>query len=232
MGRNDEELTPRQLSHISERLHHILGRDVLHPDISPIAALPDRAKHITEVNFAAVPVGTGNPHGNAVHIDERQLGSEGEAQRNMDLAAARYWRVTNPNVRNALGEPVAYKLVPGANALPFNDPASSIGKRAGFMYRHLWATQYASDELYSAGLYPNQHPGGDGLPRWTQANRSLDNENIVVWYTLNYHHLPRPEDWPVQPCVYASFHWMPSGFFNENPALDVPSSPPSQHCCS
>jgi Cu2+-containing amine oxidase len=35
----------------------------------------------------------------------------------------------------------------------------------------------------------------------------------------------------VQPCVYASFHWMPSGFFNENPALDVPSPPPSHSCC-
>jgi Cu2+-containing amine oxidase len=27
----------------------------------------------------------------------------------------------------------------------------------------------------------------------------------------------------VQPCVYAGFHWMPSGFFDCNPALDVPA---------
>ncbi len=85
------------------------------------------------------------------------------------------------------------------------------------MFKHFWATQFAGDELYPAGLYPNQHQGGDGLPAWTAANRSLDNENVVVWYTLNYHHLPRPEDWPVQPCVYASFHWMPSGFFDCEP---------------
>jgi primary-amine oxidase len=186
---------------------------------------------ISEVNFASVPVGVENPYGNAVHIDEQQLAHELGAQRNMDLAAARYWRVTNPNVKNVFGDPVAYKLVPGANALPFNHPDSPIGKRAAFMYRHLWATQYAPGELYPTGLYPNLHEGGDGLPRWTKANRSLDNENIVVWYTLNYHHLPRPEDWPVQPCVYASFHWMPSGFFNENPALDVPSAPPQHSCC-
>jgi primary-amine oxidase len=54
---------------------------------------------------------------------------------------------------------------------------------------------------------------------------------VVVWYTLNYHHLPRPEDWPVQPCVYANFHWMPSGFFDVNPALDVPSPKPKGDCC-
>ncbi len=98
------------------------------------------------------------------------------------------------------------------------------------MRKHFWATQFAKDELYAAGHYPNQHEGGDGLPRWVQQNRSLDNENIVVWYTLNYHHLPRPEDWPVQPCVYASFHWMPSGFFDANPALDVPDST-KKDCC-
>ena len=184
---------------------------------------------VTEVNFAAVPVGVDNPHGNAIRTDERKLTDEGEAQRVMDMAAARYWRVINPSVLNALGEPVGYKLVPGSNALPFSDPSSPVGRRAGFMYKHFWATQYAADELYPAGWYPNLHEGGDGLPRWTKKNRSLDNENVVVWYTLNYHHLPRPEDWPVQPCVYASFHWMPSGFFACNPALDVPSPPTA--CC-
>ena len=184
---------------------------------------------VTEVNFFAVPVGADNPHGNAIRTDERKLTRESEAQRVMDLAASRYWRVINPSVLNALGEPVGYKLVPGSNALPFSNPGSSIGRRAGFMYKHFWATQYAADELYPAGWYPNLHEGGDGLPHWTKKNRSIDNENVVVWYTLNYHHLPRPEDWPVQPCVYASFHWMPSGFFASNPALDVPSPPTD--CC-
>ena len=56
----------------------------------------------------------------------------------------------------------------------------------------------------------------------TEANRPLEGENVVIWYTLNYHHLPRPEDYPVQPVVYAGFHWMPDGFFDENPAMDVP----------
>ena len=72
-----------------------------------------------------------------------------------------------------------------------------------------------------AGWYPNQHAGEDGLPRWTAADRPLEGENVVVWYTLNYHHMPRPEDWPVQPVVYAGFHWMPFGFFDRSPALDV-----------
>ncbi|WP_088892078.1 hypothetical protein [Leptolyngbya ohadii] len=32
---------------------------------------------------------------------------------------------------------------------------------------------YDPNEMFAAGSYPNQHPGGEGLPKWTQANRSI-----------------------------------------------------------
>jgi primary-amine oxidase len=193
-------------------------------------AVDGEQNSVSEVNFTALPTGPDNRFGNAIGILETPLTTEKQAQRSMDLGSSRYWRVINRAIKNALGEPVAYKLVPGANSMPFLDPKSPVGKRAGFLFKHFWATQYAPDELYPAGQYPNQHAGGDGLPKWTARDRSIDNQNVVVWYTLNYHHLPRPEDWPVQPCVYAGFHWMPSGFFDANPALDVPSPPP-RACC-
>ena len=186
---------------------------------------------VSEMNFKGRPMGPGNEQGNLIEIEETVFRRELEAQRVMDLGAARYWRVFNPSERNVVGEHPGYKLVPGVNALPYLDAASPVGKRAGFMFKHFWATRFAEDELYPAGMYPNQHAGGDGLPKWTEANRAIDNENVVVWYTMNYHHLPRTEDWPVQPCVYANFHWMPSGFFDHNPALDVPS-PKAESCCT
>ena len=34
----------------------------------------------------------------------------------------------------------------------------------GFMTKHLWVTRYDPRERYAAGDYPNQHPGGAGLP--------------------------------------------------------------------
>ena len=194
-------------------------------------AVDGEKNSVTEVNFSAVPTGPSNPHGNAIGISETVLQSELKAQRDIDIHAQRHWRVINPNTRNAVGEPTAYRLVPGVNAFPYQDPQSYVGRRAGFMYHHFWATRYAEGELYPAGLYPNQHKGGAGLPEWTKADRPLENQNVVVWYTMNYHHLPRPEDWPVQPCVYASFHWMPSGFFDANPALDVPSPKAKHDCC-
>ena len=185
-------------------------------------ALDGEANSVSEMNFRAAPTGDDNPHGNAIISEETRFSNEQEAQREIDSRQARYWRVLNPNVKNRYGEAVAYKLVPGANSFPLFQPDSSLGQRAAFMYKHLWVSQYDADELYAAGWFPNQHAGGDGLPKYTQANRNIDNDNIVVWHTVNYHHWPRPEDWPVQPTVYAGFHWMADGFFDENPTMDVP----------
>ncbi len=76
--------------------------------------------------------------------------------------------------------------------------------------------------MNAAGLYVNQSKGGGGLPAWTAAKRSLDHKDVVLWYTMGVTHIPRPEDWPVMPVHKASFKLMPAGFFDRNPALDVP----------
>ena len=179
---------------------------------------------VYEVNTKAEPLGPSNPQGNAFFAEMSLLATESEAQRTVDPTAGRYWLITNPSVHNYLGQPVSYKLIPGENILPFAHPEASVLKRAGFMTKHLWVTPYKSDELGATGPYPNQHPGGAGLPDWTKANRNVENTDIVVWYTFGHHHVPRPEDWPVMPVMYTGFNLKPVGFFDQNPALDVPPS--------
>jgi primary-amine oxidase len=51
---------------------------------------------------------------------------------------------------------------------------------------------------------------------------------VVVWYTFGVTHFVRPEDWPVMPVEYCGFLLTPFGFFDRNPALDVP--PAAEHC--
>ena len=48
------------------------------------------------------------------------------------------------------------------------------------------------------------------------------NEDVVFWYTFGYTHIPRPEDYPVMPTSYIGFLLKPNGFFDANPANDVP----------
>jgi primary-amine oxidase len=125
-------------------------------------------------------------------------------------------------VRNALGAPVGYGLIPGLNTLAYQSPGGLLRKRAGFVDAHLWVTPYRADELYAAGDYVNQSKGGDGLPEWTAANRPIENTDVVLWYTLAVTHTPRPEDWPVMPAARVGFKLVPIGFFARDPALDLP----------
>ena len=179
---------------------------------------------VYEVNTKAEPQGPENPQWNAFFTESTLLATESEAQRIVDPLAGRYWLITNPSMHNQLGQPVAYKVAPGENILPFAHPEASVSKRAGFMRKHLWVTPYSPEEMGAAGPYPNQHPGGAGLPEWTKANRKVENTDIVVWYTFGTNHVPRPEDWPVMPVAYTGFSLKPVGFFDQNPALDVPPS--------
>lgn len=192
--------------------------------------LDGTANSVYEVNSIAEPLGPENPYGNAFYAEATLLPTEQAAQRLIDPFQARYWKVVNPTVTNRLGQPVGFKLVAGENVLPFAHPDAPILKRAGFMTKHLWVTPYDPSERYPAGDYPNQHAGGEGLPLWTQADRSIENTDLVVWYNFGHHHIPRPEDFPVMPTAYIGFMLKPVGFFDASPAMDVPPSA-AQHAC-
>ena len=126
-------------------------------------------------------------------------------------------------------EPVAYALVPGLPVRMLADPTSSVSRRATFATHNLWVTPYAAEERRPAGEYPNQHPGGAGLPAWMTKDRALVDTDIVLWHSFGVTHVPRPEDWPVMPVEYIGFSLKPVGFFDRNPAIDVPPSAHA-HC--
>ena len=66
-------------------------------------------------------------------------------------------------------------------------------------------------------------------PAGRPADRPIVDTDVVLWYTFGVTHVPRPEDWPVMPVEYAGFTLAALGFFDRNPALDVPPSP-AAHC--
>ncbi len=180
------------------------------------------ANRVYEVEAEAVPTGPENPWGNAFRQRITPLTTELAARRENNAATSRSWRVVNEASRNGLGQPVGYKLVPTMSTpTMLASPESSVGRRAGFARHNLWVTPYRADERRAAGEYPNQHAGGDGLPSWTAADRSLVDTDIVLWYTFGVTHFVRPEDWPVMPVEYTGFLLSPFGFFDRNPALDV-----------
>jgi primary-amine oxidase len=184
---------------------------------------------VVEVDSEPLPYGPDNPDGTAWVTKRNVLRSEAEAQRTVDQLRGRYWRIENPGVVNGVGDPVAYKLMPGDTVLPMCAPDGQHGPRGAFAYKHLWVTPYDPREKYAAGDYPAQHPGGQGLPEWTQADRPLEDSDVVLWHSFGAHHIVRPEDWPVMSVTHIGFKLKPSGFFDGNPSLDMPRN--AAHAC-
>jgi primary-amine oxidase len=179
---------------------------------------------VYEVDSLPEPEGPGNPHHNAWVTQSTLVASEADGARDADVSKARFWKVTNPSVRNELGQEVAYKLEPGTLVPSMVQPGSAIYDRARFVQHNLWVTAYDPAENYAAGNYPYQCPEPQGLPEYVADGAPLAGADVVLWYTLGAHHIVRPEDWPVMPVTSVGFHLRPVGFFDGNPALDLPSS--------
>jgi primary-amine oxidase len=150
--------------------------------------------------------------------------TESEAQRHSTMSEPEIWRLVNPGVAGAYGSPVGYQI-DGHGAMTLLSPDDYMQRRAGFTNHTLWVTPYSPDELFAAGDYPTVSTAGDGLPKWTGANRAVANTDVVAWLTMGFHHVPRPEDWPIMPVAWHSFEIRPVGFFARNPSIDLPRTP-------
>jgi primary-amine oxidase len=186
------------------------------------------ANTVVATESEPLPVGPDNPHGLALVQRDTPLRTEREGRQDYDWHRQRAWKVVNPNVRNGLGTPVGYKLVPGACLPSMFDPYSPVVRRAEAIRHTLWVTAFDRDERWPCGEFVVQSREDLGLPVWTTANRSIEDTDIVLWYVFGIHHITRPEEWPVMSVDAVSFWLKPVGFFDRNPALDVPPTP--RHC--
>ena len=150
--------------------------------------------------------------------------SEKTGARDYNWDTQRGWKVMNPDKLNRHGTPVAYKLVPGAAFPAMMDPATPQYLRAPVIGHTLWVTRHDDDQRWPCGKYPTQSTVDTGLTEWIKDDAPLENADVVLWYVFGIHHITRPEDWPVMPADAVSFWLKPFGFFNRNPALDVPPS--------
>ncbi len=135
-----------------------------------------------------------------------------------------HWRLINPNKRTPLGHFPGYYLVPGhvvTSLLTADDPPQ---QRALFSSNPLWVTRRKPGEYWSAGNFPNQSQGGEGLPQYVADGESVANQDLVLWYNIGYHHLTLPEDFPVLPTMWHEFMLRPANFFTRNPAHDLAPS--------
>eukprot|EP00252_Welwitschia_mirabilis_P006415 TRINITY_DN1729_c0_g1_i1.p1 TRINITY_DN1729_c0_g1~~TRINITY_DN1729_c0_g1_i1.p1 ORF type:complete len:731 (+),score=128.18 TRINITY_DN1729_c0_g1_i1:387-2579(+) len=149
------------------------------------------------------------------HIAE----TEKEAQIKLSLYQPSEFHVLNPTKKTKVGNPVAYKVVPGGTAARILDLDDPPQRRGAFTNNQIWVTPYNRSEEWAGGLYVSQSQGDDTLAIWSDRDRSIKNRDIVLWYTLGFHHVPCQEDYPIMPTVSSGFDLKPTNFFDSNPIL-------------
>ncbi|MDQ2765384.1 MAG: primary-amine oxidase [Pseudomonadota bacterium] len=220
--RHGTEVAPGVLGHIHQHLFCVrLDMNVDGPDNTAV-----------ETDTVLDPPGPGNPWSNAFHAEDTPLLTERAARRNVDESRLRTWKIVNRGHTGPTGLHPGYRLVPHSAVRALAPAGSQMARRGGFTRHHLWVTPTCADERWPAGDYVNQSVDGQGLPAWTEADRSVADTTITVWHSFGHHHIPRPEDFPVQPIVTCGFLLQPVAFFAHNPTLDVPPSRSPASCCA
>ena len=137
-----------------------------------------------------------------------------------------WFRFESDKRLNALKNPTSYQLVPGHSDISILSEDEPQQQRAAFSGAPFWVTRYHSDELFAAGVYPNENREVDGLPVFVGNHEDIRNQDLVLWYTIGFRHQTRAEDWPVMPGMWHSFKLRPFNFFDRNPGMDVPPAFP------
>ncbi len=149
--------------------------------------------------------------------------TEMEARYRVNPATPAMYHIMNMGRKIGVGHAPGYMILP-QNSVAYspldteNDPPA---KRNAYIDYTFWNTPYAANERYAGGEYAFQSDGSDTLAEWVKQDRSIDNTDIVTWYTMGFHHVPQMEDWPVMSTMWKGITLKPYNFFPHNPALTV-----------
>lgn len=162
-----------------------------------------------------------NPCGQATDVCHKVLKTEKKAIRDMNLESNRQWIVTNPNKKNRLGHPVGYELLPLKNGFEKSADYSTLHQQFSFVKHHLHVTRFHDNEQFAAGEMPILQDRDTGLGEFVKDDESIENQDIVAWYTINFSHVPHAEDYPFITLYRQGFALVPHNFFGSNPAITV-----------
>lgn len=148
---------------------------------------------IYESNTSAIPITDPiNKYKNGFKTSKTVIKSEADSGRQINPFTNRYWVIANRNSLNPIsGSPVGYKLEIPESSLPFADATAPVRQRAGFLGNNIWVTRYRRHERFPTGEVPNQHPGGDGIPRFVERDESVVDSELVVWINVGKTHICR-----------------------------------------
>ena len=176
--------------------------------------------HFIRSTYDVVKLPEDHPRGYIYAIRDDVPTSESQGQYSGGRKIERY-RIASSTRKNYLANPTSYEILLHGRARYILPQSEWYSKRAGFLRNNIWVTPHHPDERYGSGEFVFASKGDDGLAVWTKQNRSIKDEDIVVWVNIGMNHFTRSEDTPVLPTFWRSFTLRPFNFFDRNPAIDL-----------
>jgi primary-amine oxidase len=133
--------------------------------------------------------------------------------------AGQILRLVNPNTKNSLKQTPSLWLNAHHDAQSILDATDPPQARAQFSANQFWLTRFKPNELWAAGLYPNLSTVDEGLPKFVGDAENATAEDLVIWYTMGFRHLTRPEDFPILPTFWHEMTIRPAFFFDRDPSM-------------
>lgn len=164
----------------------------------------------------------GNPGRSGIwRVDEQVVGSELGARYTPNPREPERVLVQSVAASGPLGHHPGYEFEFGdsvavSSTAVVDDPGS---RRGGWAADTLWVTPYAHDERFASGLYIPDGSAPAGLAAWTAADRAIRDTDLVVWFTVGFHHVVRTEDLANMPAHESEFGLKPANVYPTNPLL-------------
>lgn len=119
-----------------------------------------------------------------------------------------FWRVKDQSETNNFGQAISYEMV------MLNYAQQSKGNSSfPWLKNDIFITQYDSCERFAV---QNSNAGcGENVTEFVNA-QNINAEDIVVWYRLAHHTLPRDEDFSPAPVRWSSFTLLPRDWTSSN----------------
>ncbi len=142
-----------------------------------------------------------------------------EVSRAVSSTTFRSWRIKDTVTTNADGHAISYELEPDPAHL-FHGPSSEP-----FTQNELYVTVNKTCEKF---VSHNPTVGGCGNNVTAFVNgEGLNGADLVVWYGLSFHHLPRDEDQTYMSAHWSSFQIVPRDWSALNPMVGASTPVPS-----
>ncbi len=135
-----------------------------------------------------------------------------EAATSVNPETSRTWQIASSNMKNKQGKPMGYEI-----QLNQTNQRDTGPDDEPFTHYDLYVTKENGCELYAShNSSANEDPCADNLAEFAN-NESITGQDIIVWPSLSFYHVPRAEDAPNMDIHWSSLRIIPYNWHNKNP---------------